>query len=469
MALIDFDQRDFDPVSKADWLEKVAKDLKGAEYSALNWKHPDLGEIEPYLTAENDTAQFTLPPRSYQGAANEWQIRQTFTLNTADTAGAQTLNKQILTALAHGVNGLGLHFAEDFDLSLLPMVLKDVYISMLDLTISTDKPHLEHEVNTLLDAILPLSDNPEVALSGSIACDPVTEAFDLRKVPSAQLDDELHEVTQATANHRIRSMRIDAAKYYEAGISDVKEVAIALHLGKLYLNSAQKRGMATDDSAPLFEFALAAGQSYFVTIAKFRALRQMWATLLADAGVKEDCSVVTWIHAVNSRRHYARSDAHNNLLRGTTSAMAAIIGGCDSLEVLPYAPWESPSADQYRWARNIQHLLKEESYLDAVVDPAAGSHYIDTLTNAFIDATAKDFEMLEADGLHKQEGQHTLSEWLRSNKEALEAAFKEEQIVLVGVNKFPPEPWTDESPLETEKGRLHPFRLAELITEKAGA
>ena len=139
--------------------------------------------------------------------------------------------------------------------------------------------------------------------------------------------------------------------------------------------------MMPTDVARHIQWNLGAGSSYFIEIARIRAARHLFSNLLAAYGGKQDTQV--FIHSITTDWNKTIFDSHVNMLRLTTEAMAAVLGGCDSLLVNPYdSCYREPGDFSERISRNIQHILKEESYFDRVVDPAAGSYYIESLTDS---------------------------------------------------------------------------------------
>lgn len=462
MTLNDFGPSDFAAVSKEEWLAKARKDLRETPYESLFWQHPELGEIDPYLTKEEAPEGFILPPKAYGGGMNDWQIRQTFAI--AAETDVKAVNAHILKALEHGAGGITLLLAEDVKPAQVKAVLSGVFLEMIDLTI--ELPESDAIIDQELISALIVKEKSHLK-KGCIAYDPVTAAFNRGDKSCAPSAEAIQRHLDQLKDDRFRAFRVEAARYFEAGMSEVHEIAIALHLGHHYWKTMQKHGMTPDSVSPLIEFHLSAGSSYFPTIAKLRSFRQMWAHIAQATGIEEDCSAVTWIHATASQRHFTQNDKHNNLLRLTTSAMAAAIGGSDSLDVPSFAPWESPNAEHYRWSRNIQHLLKEESMLNVVGDPAGGSYYVEVLTDRMIDAAASAFSVLEKHPLTTREGAELVESWLQADRKALEEAFVSGQQVLIGLSKYRPENPVEEKGWEAVHGRLVPVRPAQLIYQKS--
>ncbi len=442
---------EFEVPDKAQWLAQVTRELKGADYTSIYWGHPDLGLIEPVKHQEDQIRTFPVPPRSFKSEAADWEIRQNFQLRMHS-------NEQVIQALTDGITGVGVTLHEGCYRDDIENLLAGTYLNMVSLNI--DGGSAQERVQAL-QWLVDTHDSQPSEWSGCVGIDPLLDAFDQAVEPTTfeqELVNHVHAIEKVGAP--LRSVLVSADRIFEAGGSDALELAVALHVGELYLNALLKSGLSIDDATRLFEFRLSAGQSYFVTIAKFRALRYAWARIVAEYKPEHDCSMVTWIHAKTSGRHFSSNDPHNNLLRCTTAAMSALTGGCDSLDVLPYNPWSS-SDDGLRLARNIHHLLREESSLDAVADPASGSAYIEHLTEMLLDRAITHVRAWEKEGgLSDLNGALWLDERIRNDAHKLTDRFISGELKIVGVNTFKPQISTPENPFNTSGMRLKPVCLA---------
>jgi len=169
------------------------------------------------------------------------------------------------------------------------------------------------------------------------------------------------------------------------------------------------------------KFTFGISSNYFMEIAKFRAARVVWANIVRAWGVESDCACKMHVHAVTSQWNQTVYDAYVNMLRDTTETMSAAIAGVDSIEVLPFDhAFRAPGEFSNRIARNVQSILKEESHFNKIVDPAAGSYYVEELTQSIIDAAWKLFKEVE------EKGGYT---------EAFKAGFVQEQVKAVSDKK----------------------------------
>jgi methylmalonyl-CoA mutase len=184
----------------------------------------------------------------------------------------------------------------------------------------------------------------------------------------------------------------------------------------------------------MIQFNLAVGGSYFVEIAKFKAFRVLWKTIVEQYHPVHNCSTRCFIHASTSQYLRARVETNNNLLRGTTQAMSAIIGRVNSLEVMPHDE-NQHSEFSLRIARNIQHLLIGESYFSESINAAEGSYYITDVTNQLIEKAWELFREIETRG-GIEKADHYLQQLVATNAEQWNSDIDAGKRVLVGVNKY---------------------------------
>jgi len=256
---------------------------------------------------------------------------------------------------------------------------------------------------------------------------------------------------------------------HESGANAVQEVAYALAAAveRLAQRTSDLMGPEPVDAvAAQFEFVFAAGPVFFVEIAKFRAARLLWAQVLAAFGMEQPESCRMRVTARTPRRNKSRCDRYNNLLRVTTEALAAVIGGCDSLMVEPFG-------FDAHLALNVQHILREEAHLDAVSDPAGGSYYIEWLTAALAREAWRLFQQVEAEGGFSESAYSgSYNAALAESRAAQEKAVFSRKRTLVGVNNYPnlTEKTLDAAAPETGHARLaEPFeKIRERTAQIAG-
>jgi methylmalonyl-CoA mutase len=215
---------------------------------------------------------------------------------------------------------------------------------------------------------------------------------------------------------------------HEAGAHAVQELGYALAEGVEKLAASSD---PVDVAAPAIPFVFAVGPAYFVEIAKLRAARLAWARVVRAFGGASDAALVMRLDVRTARRNKSVLDRATNLLRVTTEALAAVLGGCDALTIEPFG-FEPHTAE------NVQRLLAEECHLDAVADPAGGSYYVEALTDAIARAAWALLQSVEAAGGHaKCVADGTVAKALAESRAAREKALAARRKVLVGVNDYP--------------------------------
>lgn len=216
---------------------------------------------------------------------------------------------------------------------------------------------------------------------------------------------------------------VDAAKVHEAGGTAVQELAFAWTSGLKSLRAAVARGESVDEAAGRIGFVFAAGGEFFVTLAKLRAARFGWARVVTACGGGESAARMV-IHARTSRWQQSSLDPHTNILRSTASAYAAVLGGCDSLEVGAFDEvCAQPDEFSRRLALNTQRILREECHAGAVADPAGGSWFVESLTRELAEAAWAEFQKSEASDP---------AESVAAQRKSL----SQRRRVMVGVNQY---------------------------------
>ena len=218
---------------------------------------------------------------------------------------------------------------------------------------------------------------------------------------------------------------IDASRWHENGATSVQELAFAIAEGVDRLAASAD----IDAVASSMTFVFSVGANYFFEIAKFRAARMLWAQAVSAFDPKQTSSCLMRIHARTALANKSIYDPYTNLLRCTTEALSAVIGGCDSLDV-------RPARFPNRLARNVQLVLKEETHVDAVADPAGGSYYIEALTDAIAREAWALFLMVEEQGGYSKAAP-IIDQALAGGRAAKDKAMSSRRRVLVGVNDYP--------------------------------
>lgn len=347
----------FPAASHEDWMARAEAALKGARFAEkLMWRSADGQQYQPLYGQ-------VAGPRAGRGTAAPWTIFQ-----RADHPDAAAANAQLLDDLDNGANGLTLVFtdaatARRFGLgaSKLPRVLKDVALHAIALRIEG---------------------SGAAALASHIATQPLDpERLAINfAAPSADIAYRL-----SAQGFGGPLMEADGRGWHEKGVTPGQELGAVLGQAVSHLRAL---GNLSDERlARAVGVVLAADQDMFATLAKFRAMRLLWARILEACGLPQ---AELSLHAETSWRMQAVKDPHTNILRATAAVFGAGLGGASSISVLPFSLAQGlPNAFARRVARNIQNVLIEEANLWRVVDPASGSGYVEQLTQD-LTATAWD-------------------------------------------------------------------------------
>ncbi|HWU20832.1 MAG TPA: methylmalonyl-CoA mutase family protein [Nocardioides sp.] len=347
--------------------------------------------------------------------AGAWDIR-------ARLAGAEEklLNEHALVDLDGGVTSLwvGASVYTDFG-ALLDKVLLDLAPVVLDPVgdpVAVASAFLEHATYADLHP------------ATNLGVDPIGGALRGLVEPGTQKNvDDIVTVARLAQEHGILGLVVDATAAHDLGASDVQELAHSLYAGAQYLRVLEQAGVDVADAARLIEFRYAATDEQFPTIAKLRAARRLWARVLELSGVS---GVEQRQHVVTSRPMYSKYDPYVNMLRATVAAFAAGVGGADAVTVLPFdEPLGQPEAFGRRIARNVSHLLMDESHVHEVADPAGGSYAVEKLTDDLAVAAWELFGRLD-------EGED-ITPLIEATVAAREAAIAKRKQPITGVSEFP--------------------------------
>ena len=281
------------------------------------------------------------------------------------------------------------------------------------------------------------------SLCGSLTADPLGAWLETGSLPAslASLYDSLAGWTKWARSHapRLRTIGVNAAPWSEAGGSATQELAFGLAAGVEYLRELQNRGIDPAVAAARMRFSFAIGPQFFTEVAKFRAFRLLWSRAVSAFGAKVEAAAKSAVHARTGRWNKTLYDPQVNLLRVTTEALSAVLGGCDSLHIGPYDEVSGSTDDfSHRIARNVHSLLAEEFHFAATADPAGGSWYVEKLTDELARKAWTLFQEIEqAGGLAAALRRGTPQQLVAATAEAKDDAIAQRRAGLVGTNLFP--------------------------------
>jgi methylmalonyl-CoA mutase len=227
--------------------------------------------------------------------------------------------------------------------------------------------------------------------------------------------------------------------FCNAGAYIYQELGYALSWGAQWLTALTDAGLSVDTVAHQIKFNMGVSSNYFMELAKFRAARMLWAQIVEQYKPQCSCSPKMVCHATTSEFNQTVFDAHVNLLRSQTEAMSAALAGVDSITVTPFdTPYKTPDAFSERIARNQQFLLKEESHLDKVVDPAGGSYYVETLTVSIANEAWKLFlDIDEKGGFFKLVDSNEIQKAVNASAAKRHTDVARRKEILLGSNQYP--------------------------------
>ena len=491
---------DFKDHGPKDWAALAAKELKGADPTSLTWTTPEGIAVKPLYTAEDlerlevvgslpGLPPFTRGPRATMYANRPWTIRQYAGFSTAEDSNAFYRDN-----LRQGQKGLSVafdlatHRGYDSD---HPRVVGDVgkagvaIDSVEDMKILFDGIPLDQmSVSmTMNGAVLPVLASFIVAgeeqgvkqelLSGTIQND-ILKEFMVRNTyiypptPSMRI---VADIIAYTAHRmpKFNSISISGYHMQEAGATAVQELAFTLADGLDYVRAALSKGLKVDDFAPRLSFFFAIGMNFFMEIAKLRAARYLWAKLMKGFDPKDPQSLALRTHCQTSGVSLTEQDPYNNVVRTTIEALAAVLGGTQSLHTNALDEAIAlPTPFSAAIARNTQLIIQEESGIPNVIDPLGGSYYVESLTNSLVVEAEKLIAEVEALGGMTKAVESGMPK-LRIEEAAArrQARIDRAEDIIVGVNKYQSGLAAEVEILDIDNSKVREQQIARLNRIKA--
>ncbi len=437
---------DFPAPDAGEWRRMAEAALKGRALEDALTSQSDEGIPIRALCTAADAIE---PVAAGAGRSGPWDIRQAAL--HPDPAEA---NKEILADLAGGAASVALYMNDGMmggdvegqgvmipDLAALDLALKDVLLDVAGISLAGPS---SFATAVALAALWEQREIPDDKARGRFNLDPLGELA-ITGTLRGGLDaacDRMADVARTSSARwaNVRSIAVATHAYHGAGCGEAQELAVALATGVAYLRALEARGLDLEAAAREITFRVTADADIFLTIAKLRALRSLWARVLEACGISEPGDMQ--IEATTAPRMFAKMDPPVNILRGTAACIAAAVGGADAITILPHT-LSLGLADRpaRRIARNLQVILSEESGLAHVADPAAGAFAIEALTGDLCAAAWKTFQQIES----CQSGESGIaaaltSGWIQNeiatvrDKRADAIAGKDK--LLTGVNSF---------------------------------
>ncbi|WP_064711950.1 methylmalonyl-CoA mutase [Rhizobium bangladeshense] len=452
----------------SDWAELAQKELR-ASPDTLTWHTPEAIAVKPLYTAEDlegathlgslpGFAPFTRGPRATMYAGRPWTIRQYAGFSTAEESNA--FYRRNLAAGQKGLSvafDLATHRGYDSD---HPRVEGDVgkagvaIDSVEDMKILFDGiPLGDMSVSmTMNGAVMPILASfivageeqgvPRAELSGTIQND-ILKEFMVRNTyiyppePSMRIVADIIDYT-AREMPKFNSISISGYHMQEAGATLVQELAFTLADGREYVRAAIAKGLNVDDFAGRLSFFFAIGMNFFMEAAKLRAARLLWSRIMEEFQPKKASSLMLRTHCQTSGVSLQEQDPYNNIIRTAFEAMSAVLGGTQSLHTNSFDEAIAlPTEFSARIARNTQLILQHETGVTKVVDPLAGSYYVESLTKELADKAWALIEEVEAlGGMTKAVNEGLPKRLIEEAAARRQAAVDKGEEVIVGVNRY---------------------------------
>lgn len=487
---------EFPQASRKDWEALAAKTLGDTPLEKLNTRTYDGIEVQPLYLAEDWNAEgdpsgfpgdapFTRGSKAV-GGLQGWGVEPEVLHPSVEAAndiiladlqrGASGVTLRLDRAARRGLSadsedageeGLLMHSVQDLD-----RVLNEVLLDLIPVRLQAGGSF--PGAAAMLAAVWRRRGLEAKDVKGNLGADPIGTLASEGELPTS-LETQLEAAT-ALAHAALENwpgvttFGVDVSRYHDAGATEAQELGCALATGLVYLKELIRSGMDVDHACRQIEFTLTADEQFFTTIARLRAARLVWARMTETCGASEDARAMR-LRAVTAERMMTRRDPWVNLLRTTAACFAAGVAGAEGVTVRPFnAALGLPDAFGRRLARNTQMILQEEASLNRVIDPAGGSWYMESLTEAIARAAWREFQAIEAEGgmIEAVRG-GKIQKRIASAAAAREKNIGKRKDPITGVSEFPN---LGEPPVEVEevdRGAIRRAAAEARKNAKAGA
>lgn len=435
---------EFPPIPTEQWEATIHKDLKGADYEKkLVWRTEEGFPVRPYYRAEDlkdmdylNTLPGEFPyTRGTKADNNHWDIVQE--IEEADPAKANAI---ALDALKRGATTVAVNARQLDNANALSTLLDGIDLNKTGVQFNHVKSYLDL-MRIFLQHIEEKGYDKQL-VSGSVNFDPLVYRLKHNKFYFSREEDMMQTVellSMADDMPNFKLINVNGIVLHNAGSTIVQELGYTLALANEYLAFCTEHGVKFEKAASRMQLTLSVGSNYFMEIAKLRAARLLWSTIVAQYRPACDGAYKIHINTVASTWNKTLYDPYVNMLRSTTEGMSAVIGGSDAISLQPFDIAYKESDDfSRRVARNVQVILKEEAFMDRVADPAAGSYYVETLTNAIAEHAWTLFQGVEAGGgALKAIEDGTLKAEIEKSCQKRDMDIATRRYILLGTNQYP--------------------------------
>lgn len=435
---------EFPPISTEEWEATINKDLKGADYEKkLVWRTDEGFNVRPYYRAENlndidylNTLPAEFPyTRGTKADSNAWEIVQE--IEVADPAEANAI---AVDAIKRGATTIAVNAQNLDNAAALATMLQNVDLNKVGVQFNHVKSYID--LMKLFVAYVEEKQYDKHEISGCINFDPLVYRLKHNKFYFSQKEDMMQTVellNMVEDMPKFKLINVNGIVLHNAGSTIVQELGYTLALANEYLAFCTEQGVKVEKVASRTQLTLSVGSNYFMEIAKLRAARLLWSTMVSQYNPTCHCAYKIHINTVASTWNKTLYDPYVNMLRSTTEGMSAVIGGSDAISLQPFdVAYKDSDEFSRRISRNVQVILKEEAFMDRVVDPAAGSYYIENLTNSIAEQAWKLFQGVEAaGGAMKIIEDGTLQAEIEKSCQKRDMDIATRRYILLGTNQYP--------------------------------
>lgn len=393
----------FEHTTKEEWIQKIEAELKGKSADQLSWSSFD-GTSQVFSTKEDlQENQIFSSVSNSKGKSNHWNIEMCLSPLTWPFYSA--------------IEGEGI----------------DVLNIDAELFLAKGQPHLPK--GSSIKLFLSKVEDPELLIKSKLPENLEGIDWDCKPSDLKVLSDLFAARKLSQGNYSLACA--NGYNWSNKGAYISQELAFAIAEGHDLLVELMKNGNSIDEVSDCIQFKMGIGNSFFKEIAKFRALRGLWSSVVSAYNPSDEKSKQTKIRAYNSSWNKTAVDEQTNLLRTTTEAMSAIMGGVDTLCVMPHDSMTEATSGAFRWSRNIQLMLRDESFLNRVIDPGAGCYFIEDWSNQIANKAWSIFQSIEQKGGYYACLESGLLGEM-CNKSAAEQVAEVEsgERILIGANAF---------------------------------
>jgi len=445
---------EFPPASEKEWKDQIVKDLGGKEYEKLIWKTYENIDINPFYTQNKlETIKnqlYSLPGqfpfvRGANSSNNDWKINQE--INQTDIKQA---NRLALNSINGGADSLtficeidqeqysGIPIQNKEDIALL---LEGIDLEITSINFKSGNGPIGI-LSLYINEAKKRGINPTM-LSGSVGCDPLKN-LSLNGTFSVGEENSFNEL-RALISYlndfmpNFKGLIVNSSQFQDSGASITQELALTLSAGVEYIDRLTDMDLTVDQITKQMSFSFSIGSNYFMEIAKLKAARLLWAQIVNQYEPKSESSNLMSIEVQNSSWNKTQYDPYVNLLRGTLETMAGALGGAGVITVRPFdSEYKAPDEFSLRMSRNTQLVLKNESYLERVADPSAGSYYIENLTNSIAAESWKLFQGIESNGGFVESlKSRAIQDAIEKTKKSRDMNIATRKDTFLGVNQYP--------------------------------